>query len=447
MARRSIAWRLAIGLSIGMAVVWVGAVAIAGAILGNELNESFDETLRQSAFRLLPLATHELAENDRSDDAPRDEAPPVGVLQPEDEYFTYYVQDRNGNVIIRAEDAPQVLPSDVPEGFSLIDGRRAFSTTDRRSGYSIVVIERTDHRQSAIGKSLAALIWPLVGLLPLIGFGIWYAIRLGMRPVTQLSRDIAARDRRNLAPLDAGGQPVELAPIAEAVASLIERLRAALDAERAFAASSAHELRTPIAGALAQTQQLAIELDGNPGIERVREIEAALKHLSQLSERLLQLSRLEAGFARTDTDNDLLPALRLVARDFQADANGSRVRLHIDEGTTLRAPVNLDAFAIALRNLVQNGLIHGAQDSPVDIHVGPGATVRVANSGAVVPPDMLAHLDEPFIRGATSAQGSGLGLSIVRVIVDQTGGRLSFHSPATGQTDGFEAMMSWHGQD
>ncbi len=442
MARRSIAWRLAIGLSIGMAVVWVGAVAIAGAILGNELDESFDETLRQSAFRLLPLATHELGENDRA--GLRDDVQPVGVLQPEDEYFTYYVLDQNGNVIIRAEDAPEDLViNNVPSGFSEIDGRRAFATTDRRSGYSILVIERTDHRQSAIGKSLAALIWPLVGLLPLIGFGIWYAIRLGMRPVGQLSRDIAARDRRNLAPLSAEGQPVELAPIADAVGSLIERLRAALDAERAFASSSAHELRTPIAGALAQTQQLAIELDGNPGIERVREIETALKHLSQLSERLLQLSRLDAGFARSESDNDLLPALRLVVRDYQAGVTGSRIRLHIADGASLGAPVNLDAFAIALRNLVQNALIHGTSDSPVDIHAGPGAAVRVVNHGPIVPPDVLAHLDEPFIRGATSAQGSGLGLSIVRAIVDQTGGTLNFRSPATGIADGFEATMSW----
>ena len=368
------------------------------------------------------------------------------MLQPDDEYFTYYVQDRNGNIIIRAEDAPDTLPpGNVPNGFSEIDGRRAFSTTDRRSGYSIVVIERTDHRQSAIGKSQAALIWPLVGLLPLIGFGIWYAIRQGMRPVNQLSRDIAARGRRNLTPLGAEGQPVELAPIAMAVGSLIDRLRAALDAERAFAASSAHELRTPIAGALAQTQQLAIELAGNPGIERVHEIEAALKHLSQLSERLLQLSRLEAGFARTDADTDLLPALKLVVRDFQAGQAGSRVQLHVEENVALMAPANLDAFAIALRNLIQNGLIHGAEDGPVDVYVEPMATVRVVNDGPIVDPDVLAHLDEPFIRGATSAQGSGLGLSIVRVIVDQTGGTLSFHSPATGRDDGFEAIMSWNG--
>ena len=80
-----------------------------------------------------------------------------------------------------------------------------------------------------------------------------------MKPVLRLSRDIAAA-APNLAPLDISDQPSELRPIAEAVARLVERLRAALDAERAFAANSAHELRTPIAGALARTQRMIAEL-------------------------------------------------------------------------------------------------------------------------------------------------------------------------------------------
>ncbi len=444
MKRSSIAWRLAIGLTLAMVLIWLGAVAIAGSVMQNELNASFDESLQQSAFRLLPLATHDLTERDRGEIGDHDEPPPVGVLRPDDEYFTYYVRDRDGNIVVRAEDAPADLPlTDVPDGFSYFEGQRVFATTDARTGYGIVVIERSDHRPEALAKSLAALIWPLAALVPLIGLGIWYGIRLAMRPVLRLSRDIASRDRRNLAPLDAAGQPVELAPIAEAVASLIDRLRAALDAERAFAASSAHELRTPIAGALAQTQQLAIELGDRPGIARVREIETALKHLSQLSERLLQLSRLDAGFAQSDVVADLLPALRLVVHDFQANGAGSRVNLQEHDATVLKAPVNLDAFAVAVRNLIQNALVHGAADGPVDVHAGPGAMVRVVNQGAVVPPEVLAHLDEPFIRGATSAQGSGLGLSIVRAIVDQTGGTLTFRSPATDSDEGFEAVMDW----
>lgn len=445
MARPSIARRLAIGLAGGMALIWIGAVAIAGATMQSELNETFDEALRQAAFRLLPLA-HELAERDR--EGPDSERPaersPVGVLGTDEEYFTYFVRDRFGNVVLRAEDAtPDLSAANVPDGISEIGGRQIFATTDPRSGYGIVVIEQTDHRSEAISDGMIALVLPLIALVPLIGLGIWYAIRMAMRPVRRLSQDVARRNRRNLAPISADGQPVELAPIADAVASLLDRLRAALDAERAFAASSAHELRTPIAGALAQTQLLQLELGESAGSGRVREIEAALKQLSQLSERLLQLSRLEAGFAEAEKAVDLLPVLRLVVRDFQSSAGEARVSLHEEDDVRLIVAINLDAFAIAIRNLLQNALIHGASDGPIEVFAGPGATVRVVNHGVVISAEQRQHLAEPFVRGETDAQGSGLGLSIVRAILEQTGGKLTFHSPATNRTDGFEAVAAW----
>jgi two-component system OmpR family sensor kinase len=263
-----------------------------------------------------------------------------------------------------------------------------------------------------------------------------------MRPVEAMSRDVAARGRRNLQPLNVEDQPIELAPIAKAVADLLDRLRSALDAERAFAASSAHELRTPIAGALAQVQQLAIELGQQPGAQRLREVEAALRHLAQLSEKLLQLSRLEAGFARSDSPVELGPVLRLVVRDFQSSAQFTdRIRFDDASVGSLSGKVDVDAFAIAIRNLVENALIHGQPGAVVRIVAEPGNRIRVINAGPVVPAATLGSIAEPFTRGTTSATGTGLGLSIVRAIMEQTGGCLTLRSPATGAVDGFEAIL------
>jgi two-component system OmpR family sensor kinase len=437
-ARRSIALRLAGGLTVGTALLWIGAAAIAGAVMREELNEAYDEALRQSAFRLLPLVIHDIREGVRHG------GPRVPALDESDGYFTYYVRDPEGSVVVEGDNAPEDLESvEVADGFSELDGKRLFSATDGRSGYRIVVIERNDHRDVALGESIAALAWPLAALVPLIALGIWFAVRLAMRPLERLRRDISLRDSRNLSPLTSEGHPAELAPIAEAVASLLTRLRSAMDAERSFAASSAHELRTPIAGALAQTQQLAIELGGRPGSERLGEIERALRHLAQLAEKLLQLSRLDAGFAQAETAADLLPVLRLVVRDFQtASGTGSRVQLDIREGLTLVSAINVDAFAIAVRNLIQNALIHGTAGGRVEVTVGQGNTISVVNPGPVIPPEILARIAERFVRGATAASGTGLGLSIVRSIMEQTGGNLALHSPATGRADGFEAILT-----
>lgn len=95
-----------------------------------------------------------------------------------------------------------------------------------------------------------------------------------------------------------------------------------------------------------------------------------------------------------------------MVRDFQAASRTqSRVRLQVAEGLALAGRINLDAFAIAVRNLIQNALIHGAPDSRIEVIAGPGRQVRVINAGPVVPATILARIAEPFRRDATSAKG------------------------------------------
>jgi two-component system OmpR family sensor kinase len=433
--RPSIAWRLAIGLTAFTALLWIGAAAIAVFVMQRELNAAYDENLRQSAMRLLPLAMHRLYEPEELDE----------FTGGDDDmgYVGYFIVGIDGRIIARVGDVPASLLSErIPTGYSTRDQHRIFSEEDDRGRFRIVVSEPLVHRTAALWGSLVTLTLPLAALIPIIAIGIWFAIRIAMRPVETLSREIATRDRRNLAPLSREGQPVELAPIADAVASLLRRLQAALDAERAFAASSAHELRTPIAGALAQTQQLALELGTRPGRQRVAEIESALRHLARLSEKLLQLARLEAGFAQAAVEADLMPVTRLVVRDYNArKPEKARIRIETPKQGELRAAIDADAFAIALRNLVENASLHGDPEVPVAVTVAADRTIHVINAGPIVPPETLARIGEPFVRGSTLADGTGLGLSIVRSIMQQAGGRLEVRSPAGRREDGFEAIL------
>jgi two-component system OmpR family sensor kinase len=460
MKRRSMALQLAVWLSAGMLVFWLGGTAISTVVLRSELEQAFDETLRQSAFRLLPLANRDVGDDSRGhtpiprigredgrgrgrggDDRPGlppPDQPPINV-----EAITYLVYDQNGAVRLRAEDAPETLP-DLPaeDGFITVAGHRAFKSTDPRTGFGILVLETTNARSDALWGAVGGLLLPLAALLPLSALGIWLLVRTALKPVRRLGRDVAERGSTNLTPLNTDDQPAELAPIADEIEGLLERLRAAMEAERTFAASSAHELRTPIAGALAQTQRLARELGEHASAPRLKEIETALRGLSELSEKLLQLSRLEAGFARADAVAELGPVLDLVVRDFQAQSStGGRVRYQKHAEARLSCRINPDAFAIAVRNLIQNALIHGAADGTVFVEAGPGAVVRVRNHGPVVAPEVMARLTERFARGATRASGTGLGLAVVATIMTQTGGTLALSSPPEGWSDGFEAAL------
>jgi two-component system OmpR family sensor kinase len=250
------------------------------------------------------------------------------------------------------------------------------------------------------------------------------------------------RGGRNLAALDISGQPGELQPIAEAVARLVERLRVALDAERAFAANSAHELRTPIAGALAQTQRMIAELSDARDRRRARDVEAALKRLSSLAEKLMQISRVDAGVGLGDKDVDLIAVLDLVVNDCAKRLDDpDRIHYLKPDGATLVAGMDMDAFAIAVRNLIDNAVNHGARHGAIEVKVEPEGVIRVINEGPVVPPELLTGLKHRFARGETHSAGSGLGLAIAETIMAQTEGRLELFSPPSGQTSGFEARM------
>lgn len=438
-APRSIALRLALWLTLVTGLFWLGAAAVSTLVLQHELQEAFDESLSQSAYRLLPLALHDLREpGERHDPIPR-------MDEFDDNAFTYFVHDAAGKVLIRAEDAPAGITR-VPtgQGYLTFEGRRAYALSDERSGLGIVVLEMSEHRQEALADAAGTLFWPLVALVPLLAIGIWVAVRLGMRPLNRFSSDIALRNGANLAPIDADGQPTELAPIAREVTALLDRLRAAMESERNFAANSAHELRTPIAGALAQTQRLALDLGDHPAKGRVQDVERALRHLSVLSEKLLQLARLDAGFARSDVPVNLRPVIELVVHDFQAaQATADRVQLHIEPLTELSARINADAFAIAMRNVIQNALIHGDAQGKIWVDTLNWPTISVRNSGPVVPPETMALLGSRFARGETIASGTGLGLAIVQSILEQTGGTMALSSPIVGESDGFEVRLQF----
>ena len=105
------------------------------------------------------------------------------------------------------------------------------------------------------------------------------------------------------------------------------------------------------------------------------------------------------------------------------------------------ARADRDAIGIALRNVIENALLYGANNTPVEVWVDAAHSIHVANEGAVVETSKLAKLTQRFQRGGDGADGSGLGLAIADTIMQQSGGGLSLHSPAIGRDGGFEAVL------
>ncbi len=217
-----------------------------------------------------------------------------------------------------------------------------------------------------------------------------------------------------------------------------------MQSERAFAANSAHELRTPLAAARAQAQLLADDLKERREGARAVNILGLLDRLSQLVEKLLQLSRAEAGVGMSGQCNPQEVA-RIVADGYRYHLrnNAGSIQITIDPRAEHEVAIDQDALGIVLHNLIDNALAHGAAGAPVQIAIGAGATLSVVNRGPVIPSEDMPKLRERFSRGDTTGEGSGLGLSIVDTIMRQSGGRMDLYSPARDSADGFEVALTF----
>jgi two-component system OmpR family sensor kinase len=435
---RSLQGRLSLWLGLGVALLWAVAAAATAHKLRHEMNEVFDSALEETAQRILPLAVLDIIGRDHDGDDDAEQR--VATLRQHDEYFTYVVRDSEGKVLLRSHNADlAVFPSFAGMGFANTATHRIYFDAALRGTVTITVAEPLAHRRAVAEEVLLGLALPLGLVIPLSLLGVWVVVRLSMAPIRSFRSGIEARGGGDLTAIPADGLPSEVRPIAMAVNHLLERLRRTLEAERSFTANSAHELRTPVAAALAQTQRLIAEAPSEAISKRAQHIETALRRLSRLSEKLMQLARAEGGRLQAAHPVDVAAVLRVLVHEMAMD-HPRRIELSLPDIPVL-AGIDADAFAILARNLIENALKHGARQEPVRVALSADGALRVLNAGSIVPPDVLARLAEPFERGGAQGEGAGLGLAIAKAIASGVGGRIELISPREGQQDGFEARF------
>ncbi|SOC14422.1 two-component system OmpR family sensor kinase [Rhodobacter sp. JA431] len=444
------AWSLQtrLGVAVGalVATLWAGGAAFTANRLSTRIDAVFDGELESTAERILPLAVSEVLG--------REEVVTGAQVMPlirdkdgdEDEPMIYIVRNAAGEVLMlshgaKAEDFP---PYDGP-GFRTARKLRLYADEALRGSVTIAVAEPTAHRRAIRRELMMGLFAPLIVLLPLTLVGIGALMRLGFAPMRRFRDRLAKRSAADLAPVELDGLPAEARPLAETINALLSRLDAAFEAERSFAANAAHELRTPLAGAIAQVQRLRAETEKESVATRARDIEAVLKRLTRLSEGLMSLARAEGGKLRGDAVQDLRPVAQLVVEDTARLAGSAQVTLDLPEGPVL-SDLDPDLFAILLRNLVANALRHGTAGAPVTVQLSETGSLSVQNDCDPLPPEDLARIGARFERAAQSAgrvDGAGLGLAIVQAILSRAGGALALFSPIPGQSRGFEARANF----
>lgn len=428
--------RLDFGLTFGVVVLWLVATSLTVLVVQQSISRTLDSSLEETAQRILSLAVVEILNRD-SDDLLQQ----VAALRPHEEYITYVVRDADGEPLLASHDIDLSAFPETPQvGLRSTATHRLYGISAVSDTIFIEAAEPLTYRQRATREMLAMLLLPLAVMVPLSLIGIWWFVRHSLSGLLAYRQALETRDAGDLSPVEAYHLPSELVPVAEAVDHALARLRRTLEAERSFNANSAHELRTPLAEALAQIQRLYREAPPGPLQERAAQAEASLQQLSRLSEKLMQLAKSESGGLLAETPQDVRPIISYVVEDFRR-ASCERLEVSLPEKEPILSSIDPDALAILLRNLIENALKHGAPDQPVEVGLSADGILSVINAGPVVPEEALATLTDRFQRYNTRAGGSGLGLAIASAIATGAGLRLILESPAPGRRDGFAACL------
>ena len=303
---------------------------------------------------------------------------------------------------------------------------------DSVAGPVSVAVARSDAKAVAVYALLRKFIhdtmWSVSFLvLTALAVGI-LAVRRGLKPVRDVSEMAAAIGPHRMSMrLPDKDLPSEIAPLVTAVNRALERVEQGFTIQRQFTANAAHELRTPLA-------IINAALDETEGSDDLVELKADVARMNRLVEQLLRVARLDAVLL----DVSEIVELNEVASNVVATLTpwaliqeqnlafkGSDIPVH--------AKGNRHAIADAIRNLVENAVVHSHTGAEILVGVHCDARVSVADRGPGIPSADRDRIFDRFWRGAGAhVGGAGLGLAIVKEIMKAHEGTVSVEDSPTG---------------
>lgn len=282
-------------------------------------------------------------------------------------------------------------------------------------------------------------------MIPLVLGGGWWLMRRALDPIGAFARRIEHIHARNLrAPLPLTGESAELDRLAEVFNAMTARLDQSFRQVQDFTLHASHELKTPLTVMRAEIETV---LRDSPSLEGRRRdwlhgLLDEVQRLTKIVDALTLLAKADAGQA-----NLTLRPVRfgnLVQESYEDAvilAEPHRVRVTLQDCENLAVMGDPHRLRQLLLNLTDNAVKYNVPGGCVTMSLRPEAGVarfEITNTGRGVPSEIGQHVFEQFFRGDNArrggVEGSGLGLSIARWIVQAHHGTIRFASVPDGET-------------
>lgn len=438
--------QLLLWLLLPQLALWLGGGALTYRMALNYAEKGLDQSLSQSvrslARQIKPMGSGLLVDFPKAAQAIIEEDPVDRVR--------YMVSSPPGKFLIGNQEIAQPPPDHTPG--KLVFYRLEIAGKPMRAVALDVAYgeEKSPQRlRVQLAKSYVAreriaeeligdLLAPLLLLGVVLSVLVYAGIKRGMAPLTKLEKQLKERSVADLTPLELTTAPTEVHMLVDAINRLLTAVRRSVSQEKRFINDAAHQLRTPLAGLINQTELALSETDAERVKARLHKVHAGAQRSAHLVNQLLALARSgsEVPMARVD--------LAQLAQDVARELSPRAVAMKVDLGYEGDQHAWMRGSSLLLREAVSN-LIDNALRYGVSREAGkePTVTVSVYNhadrvelgvedNGPGLTESQRERVFERFWRGSELPGGCGLGLALVQAIARRHGGEARV-GPATPQ--------------
>jgi len=438
----SLKTRFLVGLLVPVSCVAIAAAVGGSLVISHVVEVTHDRLLKGS---LLAIADRLAVEDGEvTVDLPR---VALGMLETQADDSIFYKVSVDGQVVTGYNDLP------LPERAALEPEHPIFwDDTYRGSAVRIAAVTRhvygiakpvmvavaeTEHARDQLWREMIReLALAEIVLVAIIAVLTWVAVERGLGPLAQLKRQI---DRRGISgakdfqPLDLQLVPKEALAPAQAINELLGRVSLATEILRQFTADASHQMRTPLAALRTHLDLLKRRLAGSSEMtEMVMEVDAQVIRLDRMISQLLTLARAdEDALVRSPAERISLVTKAkhvLALRAQSAAARNIELQLEVEQDE-IHVEANELLIDEIFGNLLDNAIRYGRAGGVVITTLsrdGDSAVADIEDDGPGIPPAERQKVFERFYRitRPDAPDGSGLGLSIVRVLLDRMGGSI-----------------------
>ena len=403
--------------------------------------ETFDRDLAETA-KSLSLIFKKSSENKLHD---IDEySISLLLTEPHDKMF-YSIRDDQGHLLFGnpdvayrpAEDLDPTDPDDFNVYFDSLKGESVrvvsipidHTINNVKKQFFIQVAETRNQRQYIQQQIIFWILIPQLILLVSALVLVRFAVKKGLSPILYLNEKIIARSYKDLKPIDIKNVPLEVDRLVGSLNNLMGELDNAIKSENRFVNDAAHQLRTPLAGILAQIQLAQESQDTEEIKNRLEQISQSSKRLIHIINQLLSLSKTqpEAMHSSTFIKMDLVSLTKKTMEDLFPLADLKKIDLGY-EGLNENAFIMGDEQKLydLIHNLIENAIKYTPPSGKVNVSIeikNNRICLTVEDTGKGIPKEDQPSVFKRFYRGDNVTQsggdsGAGIGLAIVKEIAN-----------------------------